>query len=536
MSQATAELIEVAEPPEPRVAPSDVRTRHAQADRTVFWLSTAIVLGLLLRVHCLLFPYLWLDEYVTLWSIGGETYGEMLRRSMQWTASSPLFVLVYRASCDLVGNIDLGLKLPGVIGGTIAIWVTWWTARRFYGDGEVALVAAWLVALAPQFIHFSQEGRPYMIASVLLLAASGFLAGWLQSGRRSQLAAIVALSIAAVGFQLLSVLAIAAHNVIVLCSGVYRRWPKHRWVHWVVAQLILAGGLSIVGTQFHTLGRRQGSMILDTALPMPTRLALDAGLWGQLQVEAAFVLIGLAFWWCAWRFPKTDLARAWSARFGAVCMAGATFWVPTVLLTACVAMRFVDGWPRYYFLFYPGIMLALAWLVAGAFPKNLSRILVVAVLGSAVMQFNYFQRVPSCRLNLAWCDFTEAERDIQSRFGPGDLILSRSGLIESNQESFLTDPIGASYLKCFCEARTGRLAAEHLPLPFSPESDATRNYLDRVFAEKALTRDDFWLANIGESDFDYRDWIEDHFGDVLERRETVAFRMITLTHYVNVSR
>src|SRR5207249_9456205 len=66
--------------------------------RCVFRLSpfsgllVAIAVALFLRVHCLILPYLWLDEYVTLWSIGGESYSEMLDRSLHWTSSGPLFV------------------------------------------------------------------------------------------------------------------------------------------------------------------------------------------------------------------------------------------------------------------------------------------------------------------------------------------------------------------------------------------------------------------------------------------------------------
>src|SRR5262245_12757291 len=97
-----------------------------------FWLAGALFIGLLLRVHCLLHPYLWLDEYVTLWSIGGSTYGQMLQRAHEWTASGPLFVLTYRLSCDLLGNVDSGLKFPSVLAGTAAIWVTWWVARRLF--------------------------------------------------------------------------------------------------------------------------------------------------------------------------------------------------------------------------------------------------------------------------------------------------------------------------------------------------------------------------------------------------------------------
>jgi uncharacterized membrane protein len=133
-----------------------IRSLFSIAFRPSFWLCGAVVVGFLLRVHCLLFPYLWLDEYVTLWSIGGETYSEMLRRSTQWTASGPLFVLSYRASVDIFQNIEWGLKLPGVVGGTIAIWVAWWASRKLFDDEYVAIVTSWLVAFAPQFIKLSQ--------------------------------------------------------------------------------------------------------------------------------------------------------------------------------------------------------------------------------------------------------------------------------------------------------------------------------------------------------------------------------------------
>src|SRR5262245_45544132 len=77
-------------------------------------LAGALIIGFALRLHCLAFPYLWLDEYVTLWSIGGSSYAEMLDRSMHWTASGPLFVLCYRLSLDVVGNVEWGIKLPGI--------------------------------------------------------------------------------------------------------------------------------------------------------------------------------------------------------------------------------------------------------------------------------------------------------------------------------------------------------------------------------------------------------------------------------------
>ena len=102
-----------------------------RATRTWLGLSAAMVVAFLLRMHCLIYPYLWLDEYVTLWSIGGATYAEMLDRTLHWTANGPLFVLCYRAFGDLVSNVELGLKLPGVLFGTMSVLVAWWAARQY---------------------------------------------------------------------------------------------------------------------------------------------------------------------------------------------------------------------------------------------------------------------------------------------------------------------------------------------------------------------------------------------------------------------
>jgi hypothetical protein len=525
---ATCTTIGVAMPPA-------MAGRWPIADRNYAWLVAAIVAGLALRLHCLINPYLWLDEYVTLWSIGGGSYRQMLDRASEWTASGPLFVLCYRASCDLTGNIDIGLKLPGVIAGTIAIWVAWWSALRLFGRMDVALVAAWFVALAPQFIHFSQEARPYMVASLLVLASIGSLANWINWGRRGDLAAVVTLSVAAVGFHLLCALALVAQNIIVLCMGLGRRWQRARWLEWGVGQLAAAGGLWIAGAQFRSLSGRHGSMLLDTVLPMPTRMSLDEGLWGQFQVEMAIVLIVVGFWWCARRFPATDLGRAWTENRMAVCLAAVSYCVPTGLLTLLSVMRIIDPWPRYYFLFHSGVMLAFAWLVAGVFPKPASRLLLAIVLAGSVVQYNFTNGVLSCRLNLAWLDFGTAERELQSRFGPDDLVLSRSGLIESNHLTFLNNSVGASYLKSFCEARTGGIEAQHFPLPFSVETQSAEAYLEQIFSQHVLTRHDFWLANIGTSDFDYSEWIASRYGETLRKTEEIVYPMITLTHYENAA-
>jgi hypothetical protein len=496
------------------------------------WLAAAIIVGLAVRLHCLFFPCLWLDEYVTLWSIGGGSYAEMLDRALRWTASGPLFVLSYRLSCDLVGDVEWGLKLPGVLCGTASVWAAWWTAWRLFQRADVAMAAAWLVAIAPQCVHFSQEGRPYMPAALLLLLALGSLCGWLRTGNHGALAATGILSLAAVGFHLLAVLALVAQNVAVIGWGLTRGWPKRRWIAWLAAQAAVACGLWFSAVQFRRLSGRQDSLVFHTELAEMSRDLLGQELRREAQSLGMVVLTGLAIWWCARKLPHTAVARAWSEHREAVCTAVGSYVLPSVLLIVLSASRKLDCWPRYYFLFQPGLLLAWAWLLACPVSRGLSRCLAAGVGLAMLCQYNLVGGVPSCRLNVTGSDWSLAQADLRRRVGPDDLIISRCGLIEANQLSFLCDPVGSGYLKCFLEASDGPLAAEHVPLPFTPETEATRRYVESVARDQLSQREEFWLVNVGTADFDYRDWIRARFGERFRLAEEFNYSALVVCHYL----
>ncbi|GEM_PF-4400917 len=474
-------------------------------------LGGAIVAALLLRIHCLFVPYLWLDEYVTLWSIGGATYGEMLSRATRWTASGPIFVLLYRASCDLAGDVELGLKLPGIVLGTFAVWLAWWTTRALFDRRDASLAAAWLVALSPLCIHFSQDGRPYMPTATCLVGSLGLVAQWLRTGNRWRLAGSMALVLIAVGIHLLAALALVAYNLAVLVEGCTSRWPRRRWIDWVTSQVVVACGLWFVGVQFRALSGRHGSMILETNLPMLTRATLDGTIRSESQLVIGFVLAAIGLAWAARRFPATTLGSVWREHRTGVIAAAAAFVAPSLALTGLSALRIIDPWIRYYFLFELPLTIALAWLASCAFPRVLSRCLLALLLASSVNHFNFVNGVLSCRLNGVWRDCDEVLDQIRQRIQPGDLVLSRGGLVEANSIDFLRDPVGSSYLKCFGEAKDGPLPAEHISLPFSPEKPETREYIDRLVATRLTSGGCFWVLNLGCGDFDYNEWLVQQF-------------------------
>ncbi len=273
-------------------------------------------------------------------------------------------------------------------------------------------------------------------------------------------------------------------------------------------------------------------MILETDLPMLTRLTLDGTIRSESRLAVGFAAAALGLVWAARRFPATTLGRAWREQRTGVVVAAITFVVPSLALTGLAALRILDPWIRYYFLFEPPLAIALAWLASCALPRALSRCLLAMLLASSVSHFNFVGGVLSCRLNGVWRDCEQVQDQIRQRIQPGDLVFSRGGLVEANCVEFLRDPVGASYLKCFGEAKDGPLPAEHLPLPFSPEKPETREYIDALFAARLAPGRCFWVLNLGCGDFDYNDWLKQQFPGRFRRVGEWHHQAASLCRYV----
>lgn len=155
---------------------------------------------------------LWTDELFTrfypdaglgyLWSTGLRT-----------EPTSPLYYTIIWLIERAVGSSALLLRLPSVVASLAGIWLTWALARELFARPAPALLAAFLLALAPLDVLFAQEARAYALqvaalgltllafarmlrgASGLTLYAIGAtLAIWLHP---TSIAAIVALNAAA---------------------------------------------------------------------------------------------------------------------------------------------------------------------------------------------------------------------------------------------------------------------------------------------------------------------------------------------------
>jgi Dolichyl-phosphate-mannose-protein mannosyltransferase len=154
------------------------RVRFLLGDRRLPWIALAVItsLGAALRVYHLGFRPLWFDEAVIFW-IGRGSFSQLLSNNATQNSGPPLFpALVSLVSSASITEVSL--RSVSWLAGTLAIPAMFFLARRFMSTGA-ALAAAFLMAIAPSQIHYSQQLREYslsvLVAILILLATSIFL-------------------------------------------------------------------------------------------------------------------------------------------------------------------------------------------------------------------------------------------------------------------------------------------------------------------------------------------------------------------------
>jgi uncharacterized membrane protein len=134
------------------------------------WLAgLALVGGAAVRLNTLPYKSLWLDEVVTLHMARGSL-AEIL--AVQADPHPPLYYLLMHYWVA-VGQSEAILRLPSALAGIIAIPLLYWVVRAWGGRWS-ATVAAWLLALAPLHVWYSQETRMYALVCTLGLLATLF--------------------------------------------------------------------------------------------------------------------------------------------------------------------------------------------------------------------------------------------------------------------------------------------------------------------------------------------------------------------------
>jgi uncharacterized membrane protein len=134
------------------------------------------VLGAILRAYRLGSKPLWFDEAVVFW-IAQRPLPELIAHNAVENSAPPLFAVVV-SLISRASTSEAFLRIIPWLAGTLVIPAMYLLARQFLSKGA-SLITAFMIAIAPSQIQYSQQLREYslsvLFSIVILLGVANFL-------------------------------------------------------------------------------------------------------------------------------------------------------------------------------------------------------------------------------------------------------------------------------------------------------------------------------------------------------------------------
>ena len=162
-------------------------------ERPTFLLWAILLLGAALRIYRFDFQSLWHDEILTFFTANAPI-GRLLTNPYDVNIP-PLYYLIVKSVIALGGTDGL-LRLPSVLFGSLTILIFYLVVRNCLGE-RVGLTGAFLLAISPFHIWYSQEARPYVLLILLSLVSLWILQLLLRNPRNTFLRGAFVLTTAA---------------------------------------------------------------------------------------------------------------------------------------------------------------------------------------------------------------------------------------------------------------------------------------------------------------------------------------------------
>jgi mannosyltransferase len=288
------------------------------------WILAAILLlAFALRLYRLGAESLWYDETVSVYLAGGS-----LPALVAHTAGDihpPGYYLLLHAWIRLVGSSDFAVAFPSLFFGMLLVALAYWLGAWAFGPTS-GLLAAFLVAISPYNIWYSQEVRMYTLGAGLGMGVLGAVAPLL--ARRT--------APKAVDRRRLAVYAVC---------GALGLWMLYYFAFLLVAINLMVGLWWLITARRHTVWRRYvGWRWL--------------GVWGLAQ--AAVLLLYAPWMPTAWRQAIQPPVPPWRSFTGlgdlllqtwsALCLGQSVdvsrVWPVLLLFAALFGLGFLSRWLR----------------------------------------------------------------------------------------------------------------------------------------------------------------------------------------------
>ena len=130
--------------------------------------AVVVALGFGLRLLLLGHQSLWTDEILTV-RAARASFFDLVERPLDYNLM-PLYYAIVHGALQ-VSREEAWLRLPSVLAGGLSIAFIYQVGRGWFGEG-VGLKGAFLMAVSPLHIWYSQEARPYALVVLLCLGSA----------------------------------------------------------------------------------------------------------------------------------------------------------------------------------------------------------------------------------------------------------------------------------------------------------------------------------------------------------------------------
>ncbi|MBN1138931.1 MAG: glycosyltransferase family 39 protein [Anaerolineae bacterium] len=353
-------------------------------------LFAILLLALGLRLYRLDGPSLWNDEGTSV-AVAQRDLATIAHDAAH-DIHPPLYYWLLHGWVRLLGTGEAAVRSLSALLGVALVALIYALVRRLRPEGGawIGLLAAFLAAVNPFQVYYSQEARMYMLAAVLAAAAMLALVRFVQSRSAAALAALVVLEAAGLYTHYSFIFAIVAANLGYLLSLRTRRLDQGQALGWIAAQ----AGVVLLYLPWLPTALRQATSwpgpspqapffqaLADTWRWLALGPTIETGQAAAPLLAAAFLAVVGLFGWSGRRAWKPALLAVWLAvpavsilALGLYREAYLKFLLvaspPVMLLLAAGASGYGERLTRYVLRFVQMIALLLVLVGAGAALRN----------------------------------------------------------------------------------------------------------------------------------------------------------------------
>lgn len=370
-----------------------------------------LILSAAARIFRLDSQGLWFDETYTVF-VAGQTPERMMQYLLTDGVHPPLYYGGMAVWIRLFGDSVWSLRLPSVLFGVLAVWVTSLLARRMAGEWE-ARFAAFLAACSPFLIWYSQDARMYSLECLAAVAAVYCFWNFLQRSNAASLLGLILSHAVLYGTHYFGVFVFIAEGLFLV---LYWRKYLRRWLPFLAAQTFAL--IPLMYWVYLLLHRDNGSFGIgwipkpgwtDPLLTLSNFMTASGGVWSFPAVASGVVMLVLL---------GAALYRARNPE----AVGFAVFWIVIpVGMAWAVSQQLPVYIDRYLILSLPALVVLLS--IGARSLSGWKTVAAAALLAAAMLPglWNIFQEAEGYRKE-GW---KQAAESLQAQFAPGDLLLLR---------------------------------------------------------------------------------------------------------------